>query len=350
MKLRGKDVRNFGDTVVIAEIGANHNGDLGLAKKHIDRAKAAGADYAKFQSWTVDSVLSRVNYEANRFLDDDYQNRKDHSLKSIVAAYALSEAAQIEMRDYCRQVGIGFCSTPFSKREADFLVSECDVDFVKIASMDCNNYPFLDYVARKGKPVIMSTGLANLSEIDTAVATLEATGNRDIAILHCVSVYPTPDEIVHLRNIDMLRDNYPQYPVGFSDHSLGSVIPVAAIARGACIIEKHFTIDRNMEGWDHKVSAEEGELQQICEAARRLPLALGSYRRVSSPADDRSRPAYRRSIVAARDIAEGARIAVEDLDFKRPGDGFPPGDAKWLVGRIARRAIPYDTVVRPEDV
>jgi len=350
MKLYAAEVANGLRPYVIAELGSNHNGDMELARRLIDAAKRAGADCVKFQSWTKDTIFAREVYEKNFFLRDDYRNRTDYTLERIVEKFSMSERELLEMRDACRRVGIDFASTPFSKREVDFLVGELEAGFVKVASMDLNNYPFLDYIARKGRTVVLSTGLGTLEEIDRAVRTIEEAGNRSIVLLHCVSSYPPEDRLVNLRNMDMLRDNYPGYPVGFSDHTLGTLVPTAAIARGAAVIEKHFTLDKSMFGWDHKVSADEEELKAIVEAARRIPEVMGSYRRELSDADRERIPEFRRSVVAARDIRSGERLRPEDLDVKRPGTGFPPESVGWLVGRTAMRDIPRDRVLGPEDI
>jgi sialic acid synthase SpsE len=350
MQLYDQLIANFSRAYVIAELGSNHNGDMALARKLIDQAKQAGCDCVKFQSWTKDTIFAKQVYQENHFLSDDYRNRKDHTLESIVEEFSISERELLEMRDYCRQIGIHFASTPFAKREVDFLIDDLQADFVKIASMDLNNYPFLDYIARKGRTVMISTGLSTLDEIERAVTTIENAGNRKIVILHCVSIYPPDDHLVHLRNMDMLRDNYPDYPVGFSDHTLGTMVPIAAIARGAAVIEKHFTLDKNMFGWDHKVSATVDEMAVITEAARRLPIVLGSYRRTLSDADRKKIPAFRRSLVAARPLKAGQVITREDLDCKRPGTGLPPEAMSILIGRPAKRDIAYDKVLDGDDV
>lgn len=349
MNFRGKKIANFATPYVVAEIGANHNGDVDLARELIRAAKRAGCDCAKFQSWTKDSIFARQVYDENYFLADDYRDRTDHTLESIVDAYAASEADLRAFYGFCTEEGIHFASSPFSRREVDFLVDELDAPFIKTASMDCNNYDFLDYVARKGKPIVLSTGLSSLAEVDQAVRTIEEAGNTDIVLLHCVSVYPPEDSAVHLNNIDMLRANYPDYPVGFSDHTLGTPIPIAAIARGACLIEKHFTLDKEMDGWDHKVSATEDDMAVIVDAATRIPAAAGSYRRVVSDEDRRRIPAFRRSLVAARDIPSGRKLTRDDLDYKRPGTGFEPGALPLVVGRVTKRAIPFDKVLDEED-
>lgn len=229
---------------------------------------------------------------------------------------------------------------------ADTLKSE----FIKIASMDCVNYPFLEYCASKGVAMVLSTGFCTLEEIDRAVQCVEATGNTNISLLHCISNYPPNDNEVNLNNIDMLRDNYPQYPVGFSDHSIGTAIPLAAIAKGSAIIEKHFTLDKDMFGWDHKVSADESELTTIVQGGERIAAALGSYRRFRTEKDLQNMAEYRRSIVVVRDIPAGTVLTRDDLDFKRPGTGLQPGDLHMVVGRRAARDLSADQVLTQEDI
>jgi N-acetylneuraminate synthase len=349
MKFGTKTIANFAPPYIIAELGSNHNGDMALARKLIEEAKAAGCDCVKFQSWSKETIFSRQVYDANVFLKDDYRNRKDFTLEQIVEKFSISETQLLQMRDFCNELGIDCTSTPFSRAEVDFLVQTLDAPFIKVASMDLNNYPFLSYLAAKGKPVVLSTGLSTLAEIDRAISTIEQAGNHDIVILHCVSVYPPRDEDVNLNNMDMLRDNYPEYPVGFSDHSIGTDIPLAAVAKGACMLEKHFTLDKSMFGWDHKVSATRDEMQAIVTGSRRVNTALGSYRRKLSEQEMEKIPAYRRSIVAARPIAAGRKISREDLDVKRPGTGISPEYFELIVGRTARRDIAADTLLTAED-
>lgn len=349
MKIGKHVIENFGSPYIIAELGSNHNGDMELARRLILSAKNAGCHCVKFQSWTKDSIFAQKVYEENYFLKDDYRSRSDFTLEEIVEKFSISEQELVTMRDFCKEVAIDFASTPFSRREVDVLVDVLEAPFIKVASMDLNNYPFLDYIARKGKPVMLSTGLSTMSEIDRAVQTIENAGNKNIMLLHCVSIYPPSDEMVHLNNIDMLRANYPDYPVGFSDHTIGVAIPLASVAKGACIVEKHFTLDKNMFGWDHKVSATEDEMKEIVDGSDRISKALGSYRRLVSNADLDKIPAFRRSIVAARDIPVGKKIERDDLDFKRPGTGIEPQYLNLLIGRIAKVDIPYDKLLSNED-
>lgn len=351
IKLRnGHVISDYGKPYIIAELGSNHNGDMELARRLIEEAKKAGADCVKFQSWTKDTIFSKKVYADNYFLKDDYRNRTDYTLEEIVDEFSISEQELLEMAKICHQVGIDFSSSPFSKREVDFLVDECDAPFVKIASMDLNNYPFLRYVAGKKVPVVLATGLSELWEIDKAVRTIEEAGNNQIILLHCISVYPPKFTDIHLNNIHTLRNAYPNYPVGFSDHSLGVEIPTAAVALGSCIIEKHFTLDKDMFGWDHKISADPTELKALVEAAEHVYLAMGSTRRTVNEDELIKREAFRRSIVAARDLPEGKILEEEDLDFKRPGTGITPGEIENLIGRTLKRAVSYDQMLSWEDM
>lgn len=337
MRLGNRQVTNFGEPYIIAELAANHNGNMELARRLIDDAKEAGCPCVKFQSWSKTSLWARVAYQDNPAFEKD------------IDRYAVTEDDLGKLAEYCRSVGIDMASTPFSKREVDFVVDVVRAPFIKIASMDLNNYPFLAYVATKRRPIVLSTGLGTLAEIDRAVETIEATGHRDIVILHCVANYPPKDENVNLNNIDMLRANYPEYPVGFSDHTLGTVVPLAAIAKGASVIEKHFTTDKALEGWDHAVSLTKAEMAELVTGGRRIVTALGTYRRVVTEDDRQMIPKLRRSIVAARPIKAGKTIEAADLDAKRPGSGIEPQYVNMIIGRTARRAFDADDIITLSD-
>ena len=342
-----EEIKEFGKPYIIAEIGANHNGDMELAKKMIDEAKRCGADCVKFQSWSKDTVFSEKVYQDNYFLADDYRNRTDYTLKEIVDAYSIDKSDHYLLKEYCDKIGIEFNSTPFSKAEVDLLVDELEVPFIKIASMDLNNIPFLSYVAGKGKPVVISTGLCGLADVSDAVDCLRKNGCEKIILLHCVSIYPPADDMVNLNNIDMLRNTF-GCKVGYSDHTIGTVAPLLSMAKGVCIIEKHFTLDKNMVGWDHKVSVNPEELAVICDAAKCAYKMLGSYQKVVNE-DEERRNAFKRSIVAAREIKCGEVITVNDIDFKRPGTGIEPKYYSFIVGRKAVRDIPKDHILSRDD-
>jgi len=345
IKLTSKrEVFSFCEPYIIAEIGSNHNGDMELAKRLTVAAKEAGADCVKFQSWSKETIFSRKVYEENYFLRDDYRSRSDYTLEEIVDEFAISEQELLEMKKFTDEVGIDCTSTPFSKKEVDFIVDVVKTPFIKVASMDLNNYPFLDYIARKSLPVVLSTGLSELYEIDKAIRTIEKAGNTQIILLHCVANYPPKDEDVNLNNIESLQKLYP-YPVGFSDHTLGFSIPLAAVAKGACIIEKHFTIDKNLFGWDHQISATPDELKIICTESKKINKALGSFY-FRCEEDEERKAAFRRSIVTTKEIKAGEVIK----DFKRPGSGIPPEYRDFVIGRIAKRDIGADIIIMKEDL
>ena len=344
-----KDVYNFCKPYIIAELGSNHNGNMELAKRLIVQAKESGADCVKFQSWSKDTIFSRKKYEDNYFIADDYRNRTDYTLEEIVDAYAISEEELLEMKKFADEIGIDCTSTPFSKKEADFLIDKLNSPFIKVASMDLNNYPFLEYLAKKNRPMVLATGLSELYEIDKAVKTIENTGNKNIVILHCVSTYPPKDGDVNLNNIITLMKAYPDYPIGFSDHTLGTAIPLASVALGACLIEKHFTLDKNMEGWDHKVSANKDEMKIIVEGSKRISEAMGSFRVAATETDERKQE-FRRSIVLARDMKKGEVIKYTDIDYKRPGTGIKPEMTDFVIGRMINKDLKYDHILSMEDI
>lgn len=344
-----REINNFDKAYIIAELGANHNGDMKLARKLILEAKEAGADCVKFQSWTKDSVFAKKKYEDNYFIADDYRDRTDYTLEEIVEEYSISESELLDMKKFADEVGIDCSSTPFSKAEVDFLVEKLESPFIKVASMDLNNYPFLTYIASKGLPIIISTGLSELHEIDRAVRTIEEAGNKQICILHCVSTYPPVDSDVNLNNIKTLMDTYPDYCVGFSDHTIGIEIPLASVALGACVIEKHFTLNKEMEGWDHKVSANKEELKAIVNGALRINESLGSYR-IQATESDEKKAEFRRSIVLSRDMAAGEVIQASDLDYKRPGTGLKPEMTDFIIGLKVNKDLEFDHILTKDDL
>ncbi|TCI05420.1 polysaccharide biosynthesis protein [Corallincola luteus] len=333
IKLADSEVSNFSRPYVIAEIGANHNGDIELAKSMIDSAVECGADAVKFQSWTPTSLVSKEEYDRNQSYDDC---KKKHfgSLREMVDKYALTTEDHHELKLYCDSKGVAFCSTPFSEGEAD-LLEELDVPFFKIASMDITNIRLLKHVAAKRKPVIISTGMSTMAEIDNAITAIESTGNQQIVILHCISIYPPAMEDVNLANISMLMKAY-DYPIGFSDHSIGSALPLASVALGACVIEKHYTIDKNLPGWDHAISADPAELKVICEESRNIHTAMGSLKRIVSKAELAKKEKFRRSVVLTRDLPKGHIIQASDFTFKRPGTGISPEMEMQIIGRVMK--------------
>jgi N,N'-diacetyllegionaminate synthase len=326
---------------VIAEVGSNHNGDMELCHRLIDAAADAGAHAVKFQSWTETSLIAKEEYDRNT----DYSDKKKHfgSLREMVKAYQLTPEQHKEAHAQCRRRGIAFCSSPFSTEEAD-LLETFDVPFYKIASMDIVNPGLLRHIARKKRPVIISTGMATLAEIEQAVETVRNEGNEQIVLLHCVSIYPPDYDMLHLRNLDTLRQAF-GVPVGFSDHTLGTAIPLAAIALGACVIEKHFTLDQDMPGWDHAISANPEQLKTIVTEGANIVTALGSSRRIVTETELEKRKKFRRSLVARYDLPRGHVLAENDLNAKRPGTGIAPTEIKYAVGRKIACDIQEDQVL-----
>jgi sialic acid synthase SpsE len=350
MKLtKNYNLKNYKKPYIIAELGSNHNGDMNIARKLIVQAKEAGADCVKFQSWSKDSIFSKKKYDDNYFVADDYRDREDYTLEAIVEEYSISEEELLEMKSFSDEIGIDCTSTPFSKKEADFLVDKMQTPFIKVASMDLNNYPFLEYLAKKGKPMIISTGLSELYEIDKAVKTIEEAGNNQITILHCVATYPPEDSDVNLNNIKTLMAAYPKYPIGFSDHTLGTVVSLAAVTLGACLIEKHFTLDKNMEGWDHKVSATKDEMRVIVEGSKRIVESMGSFR-ISATESNEKKKEFRRGIVITRDMNKGDIIKLKDIDYKRPGGSLNPEMTEFIIGRTVNKNIKNDHLLTKEDI
>ncbi|KKL13927.1 hypothetical protein LCGC14_2520890, partial [marine sediment metagenome] len=219
----------------------------------------------------------------------------------------------------------------------------------KIASMDINNLELLKYVAKKNKPIILSTGMSTLSEIENAVKTLEKQGNGQIILLHCIAVYPPEYEDINLNNIHMLRGKF-GYPVGFSDHTIGTSIPLASVALGSCVIEKHFTLDKDLPGWDHAISADPKEMKIIVEESRNIAKSLGSYERVVGEAEEEKKLKFRRSIVAKTDLKKGHTLTLDELSFKRPETGICPDEVRYVVGRKLKRNISQDEIIQWDDM
>lgn len=329
---------------IIAEVGSNHNGDMDLCRRLIDAAADAGAHAVKFQSWTDSSLIAEEEYARNT----EYSDKKKHfgSLREMVTTYQLTAEQHVQAHAACQARGIAFCSTPFSNEEVD-LLENLSVPFFKIASMDIVNLSLLRYAARKGRPLVISTGMATMAEIEQAVDAVRAEGNEQIVLLHCVSIYPPEYETIHLRNMAMLQRAF-DVLVGFSDHTLGTSIPLAAIALGACVIEKHFTLDQDMEGWDHAISANPEQLRTIVEEGRNVFTALGGYQRVVNRAEMEKRKKFRRSLVSRHKLDAGHILTEADLTAKRPGTGIAPQEVAYVVGRRLTSDLVADQVLRWE--
>lgn len=348
IKFGNKVIKDFTKPYIIAEIGANHNGDMDLAKKMIKTAHTNGADAVKFQSWSPTSLIAKEEYDRNQSYNDGDGGKKHFgSLKEMVEKYYLREEQHFELKSYCDNLGVTFASTPFSSYEVD-LLEKCEIPFFKIASMDINNFQLLRVVSEKKKPVILSTGMSTMGEIDAAVNFLIKNNISEIALLHCISIYPPKYEDINLNNIPMLRQAF-GLPIGFSDHTIGTSIPLASIALGACIIEKHFTTDKELPGWDHLISANPVELKIIREEGDNIVKSMGSFVRVVSDDEQGKKDKFRRSVVITKNLPSGHILTHDDLTSKRPGTGISPDLIENIVGRKLNRVKEEDTLLNWED-
>jgi N,N'-diacetyllegionaminate synthase len=325
---------------IIAEAGVNHNGDIGLAEQMIFEAKKAGADAVKFQTFKAEKVMSRYAEKA------EYQKAatgEDESQLEMVKKFQLSYNDFMRLKQVCDQAGIMFLSTPFDPDSIDFL-AELHMEYMKIPSGEITNLPYLIRIARLGSKVIMSTGMSTMDEIGEAVGILKENGTEDITLLHCTTEYPTPYQDANLKAMLALKERF-HTKVGYSDHTLGIEIPIAAVSLGAEVIEKHFTLDKNMEGPDHKASLEPDELAAMVSSIRNVESALGTGNKVPSQSEIKNIVIARKSIVAAKDIKLGETFTEENLAVKRPGSGVSP--MKWfeVIGQKAKRDFKEDELI-----
>jgi len=324
---------------IIAEAGVNHNGSVDTAIALIEGAVAARADAIKFQTFRAHKLVTpfakKATYQKMATGDDESQYEMLRKLE-------LSEEAHLQIIKACKERDIMFLSSPFDTICADFLAS-LNIPAFKIGSGELTNHPLLAHVAAFGKPMILSTGMATLEETEAAVEIIRTHGHSPLILLHCVSNYPAAPEDINLRAMDTLRQKF-DLPVGFSDHSPGIEIAIAAAARGACIIEKHFTLDRNADGPDHGASLEVQELTAMIWAIRNVEKALGDGNKQPADAERDTARAARKSLVAARNLARGEQLEAVDIDILRPGTGLPPSWKEKLVGRTTQSAIPKGTL------
>ena len=330
-------------TIIIAEAGVNHNGDLALAKRMVLAAKEAGADYVKFQTAVPELVISTVAPKA------EYQKETtgaDESQLEMCRKLHLPLSDYAGLKKYCDEVGIGFMSTPFDLVSIDCL-AELGMDYWKIPSGEITNLPYLRKIASKGGKVILSTGMSTLTEVEAAVKILKKGGVKrdEIILLHCTTQYPTPFEAVNLRAIDSLA-TLGCRSVGYSDHTQGITVPIAAVALGASVIEKHFTLDRNLPGPDQKASLEPDELRQMVEAVRQVEASLGGAEKIVAEVERPNIEVARKSIVAARHISKGEIFSEENITVKRPGSGISPMMWDSVIGRQAPDDFEADSLIK----
>jgi N-acetylneuraminate synthase/N,N'-diacetyllegionaminate synthase len=322
---------------IIAEAGVNHNGDVEIAKKLIVEAKQAEADAVKFQMFRAEDVATRSAEKA------EYQKQstgKEESQYEMIKKLELSEDSFKELARYAKSKGILFLSSPFDDHSVD-LLSELNVLAFKVASGEITNLPLLSHIAEKKKPIILSTGMATLGEIEEALRLIRRHSLDEIALLHCVANYPARIEDLNLRVIQTLKQAF-GIPVGFSDHTLGIMASVLAVALGACIIEKHFTLDRNLQGPDHKASLEPAELREMIRGIRDAEKALGDGVKKISKDEEEIKKVGRRSIVARTTIRKGEKITREMLAIKRPATGIEPKYVDAITGRVTKKQIEED--------
>lgn len=331
-------------TIIIAEAGVNHNGDIRIAKQLVDAAAMAGADYVKFQTFKTEELVSKDARKA-AYQQRNISSTEDPSQYSMLKKLELSREHHCELVTYCNRKRIKFLSTPFDLSSIDFLAS-LHLGLWKIPSGEITNYPYLKRIALWHEPVIFSTGMCEMTEIEEAMKVLLRNGltKEQLTVLHCNTEYPTPMRDVHLHAMKTIADQL-GVKVGYSDHTLGIEIPIAAVALGACVVEKHFTLDREMDGPDHKASLEPKELAQMVSAIRNVEKALGGTEKKISASEEKNRCIVRKSIVAACDIKKGDVFTEENLTVKRPGDGISPMQWEHVLGKEAKQDFATDDLI-----
>jgi len=332
-------------TYIIAECGVNHNGSIELAKRLIDEACKAGCDAVKFQTFKTENLVTDYAEKAN------YQKENtgnEESQFEMLKKLELSNEAHIELIEYCNTKKIEFLSTPFDSDSAEFL-EKLEIRKYKIGSGEITNKPLLKKIAKFNKPIILSTGMSSLGEVEEALNWLREEGNNDITLLHCTSNYPTRYEDVNLRAMETMKIAF-KTEVGYSDHTEGIEIAIAAVSMGSSMIEKHLTLDKNMEGPDHKASLEPREFGEMVRQIRNVEKSIGDGIKRAVEAEKSTRDVARKSIVSKKDIKIGERLTEENLTVKRPGTGMKPSEMDFIVGKIARNEIQKDSIIKMQDI
>ena len=335
---------------IVAEIGCNHNGDFKLAKKMVDEAKKAGVDAVKFQTFKADQLISKIAPKA------EYQIKvtgNDESQLEMTRKLELPYDEFIKLEEYAKEIGLDVFSTPFDFDSIDFLASR-NQKMWKIPSGELLNLPYLEKVASlpiEGKKIVLSTGMATVDEIQLALNVLTKNGMtpQDITILHCNTEYPTPFEDVNLNSIAGFKETFHQYQIGFSDHSPGYFAGIASVPYGISFIEKHFTLDKNFEGPDHKASVTPEELTLLCQGIRAVELSLGSYEKLVTSSERKNKIVARKSIVAKYDIKKGEVFTLDNITTKRPGNGISPMSWYELLGKEAEHDFSEDELIQSSE-
>ena len=328
--IKFNDKKCIGDShrpYFVAELNTSHFGNIKLAKKLILKAKQSGCDCVKLQSWTSDTLYSKNFYKKNPIS------------KKFFDKYSLNNRKLKELSIYSKKIGISFSSTPYSEDEVDFLVKECNPAFIKVASMDLNNHIFLKYIAKKKVPIILSTGMGTEKEIISAVKVIKDNGQSKICILHCISLYPLDYKIANLKNITMLRKKFKNIPIGYSDHSIGSLLPITAVSLGACLIEKHFTLDNKKIGMDNQMATEPDSMKKLTSDCLIAFDYLGSENRKLSKQEFEQRKKMRRSIFTKKLVKKNEIITLKKIILRRPGIGISPDKIKKILGKKAKKDL-----------
>lgn len=325
---------------IIAEAGVNHNGDIQTAFDLIDAAHLAGVDAIKFQTFKTEKIVTRSAQKA------DYQkNALAESQFDMIKKLELSYAEFEKLQQYCHAIGLCFLSTPDESDSLDFLADVLHVPMLKIGSGEVNNLPFLKQIAAKNLPMILSTGMSTLGEVETAVGTIQAVSNAPLTLLHCTTNYPCPMDQVNLSAMLTLRDAF-RLPVGYSDHTLGIEVPIAAAALGATVIEKHFTLDTDMAGPDHKASLDPQQLAAMVRSIRHIEAALGDGIKRPNADEEKTRQVVRKRLVATRDLAVGQVLTDQEIDFKRADSGIFVEHLDLVVGKKLIAAVSADSALQ----
>jgi len=331
-------IGEFQKPYIVAELNTSHFGNISIAKKMILKAKQSGCHCVKLQSWSSDTLYSKKFFNKNpvskRFFDK----------------YSLDNNQLKKLALYSKKIGISFSSTPYSNEEVNFLVNECNPAFIKIASKDLNNYLFLKFIAKKKIPVILSTGMGTIKEIESAVRLLISNGQKNICVLHCVSLYPLDPKIANLKNITMLRKKFQNIPIGYSDHSMGITLPISSIALGACVIEKHFTLDNKKIGMDNHMATEPVDMQKLVAESLIAFNSLGTEKRSLSKKEFDQRRKMRRSIFTREVLKKNEKITIKKIILRRPGEGIPPDKVSKILGKKTKKKIDKNSLLKISDI
>ncbi|MEH1739361.1 N-acetylneuraminate synthase [Fusobacterium varium] len=331
---------------IIAEAGVNHNGNINLAYKMVDEAKKAGVDCIKFQTFKTEKIIYKEAKKAE-YQEKNTENKETQyeMLKKLELTYDEFK----KLKKYCEEKEIMFLSTPDEEESLNFLIDELNMEIVKIGSGEITNYIYLEKIAQKNKPIILSTGMSTLGEVEKSLEIIRKYNNQKITLLHCTTNYPCPVEEVNLKAMLTLKEAF-KLDIGYSDHTLGIEIPIAATALGATVIEKHFTLDKNLDGPDHKASLEPLELAKMVEAIRNIEKALGNGIKQPNASENKIKEVIRRKIIVFKNLKKGDILKEEDLIFKRSNNGIEAEFYKMIIGKKIKRDLKEETIISWDDL